>query len=392
MASKVFPNPCRIVSLDGGGIYGLYTALLLKKLCKQDKNFLTKDQVWMFAGTSSGGVNALLLAKYDNPREAVLSGELERFWEEDGVYINTNPWKQMTSMCGITSVFGTEDYLSVLEKYFGDLKLSDLKQRVLITTFNWAGSDAIPPKERHMKPKVFYNFPEEEADREEYVRDVGFSTGAPPAWRTIYRGMQDGGLYAPNPSVCAIAKAAECAHKVLETMKDEKDLPLCFHEAGLGHPPADFQHLQDDATEFAEILDDAMPNDILSNLNVLSLGCGQKKPFLPEKNADWGGLMWYTMPSNPMQNDWFPPMTSVALDGPEEIVSYQSAQLLNSKYFRLDPSVLTLPVMVALIWSVNPAMRAWVIDMIREGAKKKESRKAVTDALDWLKATSWTHP
>jgi len=51
----------RILALDGGGIRGLYTAVLLDRLSKEVPGFA--DRADLLAGTSTGGILALGLAK-----------------------------------------------------------------------------------------------------------------------------------------------------------------------------------------------------------------------------------------------------------------------------------------------------------------------------------------
>ncbi len=50
----------RILSVDGGGIRGLYAAVLLDRLVQQVLGFL--DGVDLLAGTSTGGIIVLALA------------------------------------------------------------------------------------------------------------------------------------------------------------------------------------------------------------------------------------------------------------------------------------------------------------------------------------------
>ncbi len=43
-----------VLSLDGGGIYGLCTAIMLRKLAERNESFLTPGNVDLYAGTSAG--------------------------------------------------------------------------------------------------------------------------------------------------------------------------------------------------------------------------------------------------------------------------------------------------------------------------------------------------
>lgn len=203
--------PYRVLSMDGGGIYGLSTAILLRMLCEKDKKFLSKDEpITLFAGSSAGALIALNLAKSDNPRDVVLNGDLEDFFKNPLVYSNAlNPVTAMTSLMGLTAWGGTPDYLVVLEKHFKDLTLGDLKQRVLITSFNYNDPAGKDKDHRHWKPKLYYNFPDNEEDRSLKVVDVAYGASSPAAYRKIMEGATDGGLFAPNPSVNALAKVIE---------------------------------------------------------------------------------------------------------------------------------------------------------------------------------------
>lgn len=128
----------RVLSIDGSGIYGLAVALLLRKLYEQKPNFL--EAIDLFAGTSSGAANVLLLAKHEDPGRAVREGALERFWREPKLFSNNNPWNAYLSLFGLTPWYDTADEMEVLNRYFGGRTLGDLHHNVLVTTFNWTGS------------------------------------------------------------------------------------------------------------------------------------------------------------------------------------------------------------------------------------------------------------
>lgn len=133
----------RILSLDGAGIYGLTEALLLKKLCDGNKKFLTEEQpIALFAGCSAGAINALLMAKYDRPRDAIDSGEMERFWQEAGLWSIATDWWGFPGI--LTPQASSHAAKEQFKRYFGDRTLADLKQNVLISTFAWSGMESLP--------------------------------------------------------------------------------------------------------------------------------------------------------------------------------------------------------------------------------------------------------
>ncbi len=63
------PENYRMLCMDGGGIYGYFTVLMLRNLAQRYDNFLTKRHISAFAGTSAGALISMLLAKEENPRE-----------------------------------------------------------------------------------------------------------------------------------------------------------------------------------------------------------------------------------------------------------------------------------------------------------------------------------
>ncbi|RLE25469.1 MAG: hypothetical protein DRJ65_07665, partial [Acidobacteria bacterium] len=76
----------RIVSLDGGGIRGIVTVEILRRLAATPglEHFLRRAD--LFAGTSTGGLLALALAKGE-PLEAIRD-----FYVDDGPDIFDDSW------------------------------------------------------------------------------------------------------------------------------------------------------------------------------------------------------------------------------------------------------------------------------------------------------------
>lgn len=207
----------RGLSLDGGGIYGLTTAIFLRKLCDKDPKFLTKGDINLFSGTSAGAVNAILLAQEENPRDAIMNGTLERFWKDQRVYagyINhkdpfnfVNAWKEFYSNIGLMSYFASEPFLEVLGEFFKFKTLAELPNKVMITTFNIYGDERQQP--RQWQPKIFYNFPPSAPCIDQDLAELAYAAGTLPGLRKCINGLVDGGLYIPNPSMNTITKLIE---------------------------------------------------------------------------------------------------------------------------------------------------------------------------------------
>lgn len=364
----------RVLSLDGGGIYGMFTDLMLKDLTERNAGFLKDGSVNLFAGTSAGAVNSLLLAMHQTPADG-LAAAIE-FWGEPGVYDNSDPMQLwVTSLMGYSPYFGTEDYKAVLVKYFGERTLGDLRHPVLVVTWDWAGNPG-PANQRHWRPKIYCNFPDDNPDRAASLVDVAFKAGAPSWFRCIYGGGQDGGLIAPNPALYAITK-------VIDTLSHARHCP---------------QTLPDGFRVFAEGMsrNGHAHHRLREVMSVFSLGVGAQQPFLPISYANWGMQGWMTGMWNPYMQRWVSPMTSISLDGPTEAVDTQCALLLNNVpgqpdgYFRLNPQVLETPVMDVLMrLRANPYYLEYTKKTIQSAIGKPAAREALRRADLWLDQAGW---
>jgi patatin-like phospholipase len=405
----------RIVTMDGGGLYGLTSALWLKQLCEEDPEFLAPGNVQLFAGCSAGALNCLLLAREPDPRSFVLAGGLERFWRQPGTFGNSNPVTAFWSLFQITAWYGAEDFLQLLRTLFGDMTLGDLPQRVLITSFNWTGArdacrDAAAPspygcppggppwidpsnpwaalggqaapypmppnpadvfgptgsEARGWRPKFFKNFPPEEPDRRCRVVDVAYAAATPPGLRAVLNGFGDGGTFNACPSADAVA-AAVAEERRLWNLK-----------AGEGN---------DTDPDFEA----ALMAKMLETIRLLSLGVGAKKSAYWLRFFDVSFTQFNAYPTNPLVGNWYPPNVSVGLDGPTEDAVYISRQLLSNGFHRLNPGLLEVPTLVACLWARFPMAREWLTQQIYAAVQTAASKEAVGKALQFL-ANGWHNP
>jgi hypothetical protein len=366
------PARLRVVSMDGGGIYGLATAIWLRRLCQEEPRFLAgdRDDVALFAGTSAGALNCLLLAMYEKPREAVLSGELERFWGHPGTFSNSQPIGAFTSLLGVSGWFSAVDFRKLLDETFGDRTLGDLPQQVLVATYNWTGGKTRPSRAgqggRHWMPKFFHNAIVDDPDFTRRCADVAYAAAAPPVLRAIFGGLGDGGSFSGNPALPAIAHLTQHYH--LERNGEDEKLVIARTRDDLAHSGG---------------ADDA--NSILDRIAVLSIGSGQRMPYLEQGDVD-RGLRFASMATNPGQGNFWP-TSSFGVDAANEEGDHVMKQLLGrDRALRLNPPVLDVPAVPAAMLCRVPLWRAWLSAQIRAHAEGEASTYAVNGTLAYLRS------
>ena len=262
-----------ILALDGGGIRGLLTAILLQRLEAARPGLLA--QVDLFAGTSTGGILALGLAAGFTPSEArELYEGLGKVVFADSPFDN---WRDLGHALGAQYTNGP--LKEVLTAQFGDLRLGDLPRKVLISAFDLDNGPDQPTALRTWKPKFFHNYPGPGSDANERVVDVALRTSAAPSYFPLYQGYIDGGVVAGNPSMAALAQALE---------------------------PTTGRQAQSDVT-------------------LLSVGTGRNNRYLTAQDNDWGWLQWA------------PHIIDIMLDGNSGVADYECRQLLGERYHRLNP-------------------------------------------------------
>ena len=167
----------RILSLDGGGIKGIITAIILKRLSGEPglENWLGKTD--LIAGTSTGGLLSLGIA-----HELSLD-ELISLYRDKAEEIFDDSW--IDNVIDLGKISGADYDLTnltkILKNILGETKLSELNKRVLITTFD-LDNEADTETKRTWKPKLFHNLPGTDSDGEQLAYKVGLYTSAAPTY------------------------------------------------------------------------------------------------------------------------------------------------------------------------------------------------------------------
>jgi len=197
----------KILSIDGGGIKGLYSAVVLAHL-EEEFGVKLVDYFDMICGTSTGGLIALGLASGKSARE------LADFYQQHGPAIFgrrnlfTTLLKQLTgtfSQVIIGGKYGRKNLEAAITKVLGaDTLMSQAQALLCIPSFNL------------MKgyPRVFkFPHPEGNIHASKYGRmvDVALATTAAPTYFPIASiddsYYVDGGVWANNPTLCGVLEA-----------------------------------------------------------------------------------------------------------------------------------------------------------------------------------------
>lgn len=269
----------KILSLDGGGIRGLLTAVLLHELEKSLEEPL-HTYFDLLAGTSTGSILACGIAS------GIKTEKIIDLYMEEGRTIfpgsfnkNMNRLLRTFSQGVSAPKYSDKGLKKVLSKVFGEKKFGNLNTRTLVTAYDVLNRDAI----------VFKSF---KAPFDKlYIWEVCKSSASAPTYfpahvMKISRSkvpLIDGGVVANNPTACAISEAIVISKK--------KNLQVS-HE------------------------------DII----VASFGTGEMtRPITIDESREWGAL------------EWAVPIIDVLFDGAEDATNYISKQIVGEQnYFRFQ--------------------------------------------------------
>lgn len=293
----------RILSIDGGGMRGIIPAQVLVSFEEKLKKRTGKgdarlaDYFDLIAGTSAGGILTCIYLCPDNvknPNRPRFSAQdaVDFYCENGRVIFEQFFWQKVKSLDGlINEKYSSRNLEKFLERYFENLKLSDLLKPCLIPSYE------IEKRKAH-----FFTQHDAKSDRKQdyWVRDVARATSAAPTFFSAARiaslaqekfALVDGGVFANNPTLCAYA---EVRHKF----------------------------------KIPEVRTDSGPT--AKEMVILSLGTGDVKREYPYELAkDWGKIQWVV------------PLLNIIMTGVAETVDYQVSQIFDAidrpkQYLRIN--------------------------------------------------------
>jgi patatin-like phospholipase/acyl hydrolase len=264
--------PYKVLAIDGGGIRGIIPALILVSI--EDRTHRPISALFdMLAGTSTGGIIALGLAKPDaNGQPDKSARDIVGLYETQGSTIFPRSVRGALHLEALAGArFPADGIETTLLRYFGDVRLKDALKPLVIPSYDIEKQVPIFFKSERARASADYDFP---------MRQVARATSAAPTYfppekigtgdPLEYYALIDGGLIANNPAMCAYAEAIKMGR------------------AGDG-------------------------------VLLVSIGTGElRHPIKYDDATRWGQL------------EWAQPVLDVALQGSSETVDYQLQQFLNA--------------------------------------------------------------
>lgn len=198
-------KPFKILSIDGGGIKGLYSASVLAKI-EEKAGRKSGDCFDMICGTSTGGLIALGLANGDDAQSLA-----DLYLKKGNQIFPTFEWKLLRGFnravihtlkqTFLYGKYSNKKLKKIVEDTFGKTTLGELNNLVCIPSFNLISG----------MPRVF-KYPHKEGgffmDKNIPLVDAALATSAAPTYFPIHEYNDflfvDGGVWANNPSMCGL--------------------------------------------------------------------------------------------------------------------------------------------------------------------------------------------
>ena len=195
----------KILSIDGGGIKGLYSATVLKTL-EESYECSISDHFDMICGTSAGGIIALGLASGRSAQEIA-----DLFYEKGAeifppyVSFIKNKYRSFRQIF-YKGKFSSDALVRTLKDFFGEKSLEEANNLLIIPSFNLTKGITRTFKFPHNEGRFT-------KDRKIKMYDAALATSAAPTYLPIHEVEGalyiDGGVWANNPVICGLLESLE---------------------------------------------------------------------------------------------------------------------------------------------------------------------------------------
>lgn len=187
----------RILSIDGGGIKGVFPAAFLADIEDTLEHPIYR-YFDLIAGTSTGGIIALALAL------GLKASEILDFYKTYGSKIFAGNRFVLTIKQALWRKYGHQHLRRALEETFGDKLIGDARTRLVIPSMNIDTGEVHIFKTKH--------HPKFERDYKVQAVEAALATASAPTYFPLFKTasefpLVDGGLWANNPVGMAVVEA-----------------------------------------------------------------------------------------------------------------------------------------------------------------------------------------
>lgn len=205
-----------ILSIDGGGMKGIVSALVLIELEDILKKYTGANTVYLvdyfdlIAGTSTGSIlAALLLCPNDcNRPKYTASDALNLYLTKGKTMFQTNPLHKLRTLGGLIGPkYKNKALVAELNSYFGSVKTAELLKPCLLTSYNMTTRDSLFFNSLSSLKSKDRNFNLADAVLASTAAPTFFPPSCIKAYNSCEDCLVDGGVFANNPSLCALIEA-----------------------------------------------------------------------------------------------------------------------------------------------------------------------------------------
>ena len=205
-------QPTRVLSIDGGGIRGIISAMVLADIERRVGKPIA-EIFDLVVGTSIGGLVGLALVMPNAEGKPKLSARsMVRLIEENAARVfSRSMWHRMTAMGNLNdSKYPDHGFNQVLDEMFGETMLSEALTDVMVTSYEIERRIPFFFRARNARTREGYDFPMAQVVRAATAAPTYFEPAhIPSPDGHDYFALVDGAVFANNPSLCALVEAQE---------------------------------------------------------------------------------------------------------------------------------------------------------------------------------------
>lgn len=343
-----------VLSLDGGGVFVVMPLLFLKRIEQARPGFLASVDV--FAGTSAGGIAALLIASEEDPVAGL--DKAIRFWETTRP-VTRGGLHHVQALAGLASFALNDSLARPLRRLLGAIRFGELPKKAVVAAIELDNRNPDPFR-RSWQPRGLTNLAVAGGRYDDdLVVDIALRTSASPIMSRVHQGYVDGGIFANDPSMLTLSL-------LMRQIRHEHQITV-------------------------------HGRDLLDDVSLFSLSEGHRMHYQQGGTEDWGYNHWLFSPKLPFA------LVELALTSGGEEISEQCRLLLgDNQYFRLNPLIKPPVSRATHVPSLSQVLKHMAADPTAGLQRAKDPGEAalaearrfgstydLSIPLEWLNTSQW---